>query len=355
MPDRRRERLPRRLFAEAWFFLRGLRVLVRPTLGLLVTGTLGATLLHLRGAAAVGAEPPTWGESFFASYALLMGEVGVELPMDPVAAAVLYLQPLVGILFLAEGVIKLGFTVFSKDDNTEAWVSILARSSHHHIILCGLGNVGYRILEELMRLGEQVFVIERRADAEFLDQARAIGAEVIIGDARTENLLRSLNVAEARAVIVATNDDLANLEIAMDIREMKVETPIVLRLFDQRLAQRVRGTLGIQVSLSTSQLAAPLFASAALTPGVVGTHRVGERLLVVVEVCVVPTGRLANRTVGELAAQGLTCVGLQVEGEPWVTQPPLDRTVEPYTRAQFLVDGAHAGRVRALNGDPVSS
>lgn len=350
MPVLRRERLLRRSVAETWFFLRGLRVLVRPTVGLLVTATLGATILHLRGAASPGTDAPTWGESYFASYALLLGEVGVALPMDPVAAAVLYIQPLVGILFLAEGVIKLGFTVFSKDDNTEAWVSILARSSRKHIILCGLGTVGFRILEELVRLGEHVFVVERRADAEFLERARALGAEVVIGDARTENLLRSLNVAEARSVIVATNDDLSNLEIAMDLREMKVEVPIILRLFDQRLAQRVRGTLGIQVSLSTSQLAAPLFACAALTPGVVGTLRVGERLLVVVEVCVSPTSRLANRTVADLAVLGLTCVGVQVEGEPWVTQPPLDRTIEPYTRAQFLVDGAEAGRVRELNG-----
>ncbi len=296
-------------------------------------------------------DAPTWGESFFASYALLLGEVGVALPHDPVAAAVLYIQPLVGILFLAEGIIKLGFTVFSKNDNTEAWVSILARTTRRHIIVCGLGNVGFRVVEELVRLGEQVFVIERRSDAEFLERARALGAEVIIGDARTENLLRSLNVAQARSVIVTTNDDLSNLEIAMDLREMKIEVPIVLRLFDQRLAQRVRGTLGIQVSLSTSQLAAPLFACTALTTGVVGALRVGERLLVVVEVCVTPAGRLANRTLAELSALGLTCVGLQTEGEPWVTQPPLDRRVDPYTRAQFLVDGANAARVQELNGD----
>ena len=351
MPRRARHPLLRRAYAETWFFFRGLRVLVRPTIGLLTTAVVGATILHARGAATPNGDGPTWAESFFASYALLLGEVGMALPMDPVAAAVLYLQPLVGILFLAEGVIKLGFTVFSKNDNTEAWVSILAQSSRNHIIVCGLGNVGFRIVEELIRLGELVFVVERRPDAEFLDRARALGAEVIIGDARTENLLRSLNVKAARSVIVATNDDLSNLEIAMDLREMAVEVPIVLRLFDQRLAQRVRGTLGIQVSLSTSQLAAPLFASAALTPGVVGTHRVGDRLLVVVEVCTTPTGRLANRTVGELAAQGLTCVGLQSEGEPWLTQPPHDHTVGPYVRAQFLVDGAHAGRVRALNGD----
>jgi voltage-gated potassium channel len=340
------ERRVRRTFAETWFFLRGLRVLVRPTFGLLATQLLGAAILK-----GWGDPSLTWPEAVFFSYTLLLGQVQPPLPVDPAAAAVLYLLPLLGILFLAEGVIKLGFTVFRKNENNEAWMSILARSSRQHIILCGLGTVGFRILEELVRLGEQVFVIERRADAEFLDRARALGAEIILGDARTENLVRSLNVEHARAVILATNDDLTNLEIAMDIREMKIETPIVLRLFDQRLAQKVRGTLGIQVSLSTSQLAAPLFASAALTPGVVGTHRVGDRLLVVVEVAVDPRGRLANRAVGEVCrAHQLTCVGVQREGERWVVQPDPDVVLEPYQRAQFLVEGARAGVVREVNG-----
>lgn len=343
------ERAARRVFAETWFFFRGARVLVRPTIGLLACAAGGATVLHVLGG--TGAQPPPgWPEAFFAAWFILLGELPVALPSHPLAAGVVYLLPLLGVLFLAEGVIKLGFTVFRKAENQEAWMSILARSQRSHIILCGLGTVGFRILQELVGLGEQVFVIERSGASAFLDRARELGAEIVVGDARTENLIRSLNVERAHAVIIATDDDLTNLEIAMDIREMKVAVPIVMRLFDHRLAAKVRHTLGIQVTLSTSQLAAPLFAAAALDPGVVGTHRVGGEIMVVVELEVNPAGRIANRTVAQLHGEhGISVVAMRDLDGTWQVQPSADTVIGPCTLTQFMLPGQRAGRVRELN------
>ena len=201
---------------------------------------------------------------------------------------------MVGIFLLAEGLIKVGITVFHKEEKQEVWMSILAKTSRDHIILCGLGTVGFRVLEELIDLGEQVFAIELDPDCPLLDQARQLGAEVIVGDARTRKMLHSLHIEAARAVIVATDDDLANLEIAMDVREIGKDVPIVMRLFDQRLAQKVRHALNIQVSFSTSRLAAPLLAAAALDNSVVGAHRVAGDVQVVLEITVAQGGPTAR-------------------------------------------------------------
>lgn len=345
---RRLERERRRVVAEVLFFLRGLRVLVRPTLGLLVTLALGTAVERHFGAPPGGANP-TWEEAAFGVWSLMLGEIGVELPESAVGQAAVYLLPLLGVLFVAEGVIKLGFTVFNKDEQSEAWMDILAHRSRQHVIVCGLGTVGYRVVEELLALGEQVFVVERKNDGEFIALAREKGAEVLVGDARTDNLLRSLNVEAARAVIVATNDDLANLEIAMDVREQHPHVPIVLRLYDQRLAQKVRTALNIQVSVSTSKLAAPLFASAALDPAVVGTHRVDDQLLVVVELAIAPASRLAGRTVGDVGREHLaTVVALKRPGEGWTLQPAPEDVLQPYALAQFLVPGQRAPELRGL-------
>lgn len=342
------ERRLRRAAAEARFFARGLRVLVRPTIGLALTMAVGTVVEHTFGAPP-GGEAPGWEEAAFIVWSLMLGEVGAELPADPVGQAALYLLPLVGVFFLAEGVIKLGLTVFNKDEQSEAWVSILAAQSRQHLVVCGLGTVGFRVVEELLALGEQVFVIERKPDGDYVELARERGAEVLIGDARTDNLLRSLNIAGARAVIVATNDDLANLEIAMDVREHYPHVPIVLRLYDQRLAQRVRASLNIQVSVSTSKLAAPLFASAALDPAVVGTHRVGDQLLVVVELSIGPTCALAGSTVGEVNRRhALSVIALRPPGEGWKLHPDPEARLEPYATAQFLLPGPRAGELRRL-------
>jgi uncharacterized protein with PhoU and TrkA domain len=97
-------------------------------------------------------------------------------------------------------------------------------------------------------------------------------------------------------------------------------------------------------------LAAPLFASAALDPAVVGTHRIGEHLLVVVDVTVDPRGRLANRTVGTLRAEhGLTVIGTSLDGTQWHLQPGSDEVVQPGDRLQVMVDGTRVAVVRELN------
>lgn len=335
--------------AEAIFLLRAVRALSLTALALVVVTVLGAVVQHVYGAQP-GHPPPSWEDAFFISYCLLLLEHLDRAPPHPLAQLVHYVQPFVGVLLVGEGLTKLGINLFRKQANARAWIEIMAKASRGHVILCGLGSVGFRILEELSAMQVPVFVVERNPDGAFVARARELGTEILIGDARAEGLLRSLNVLQARAVIVATDDDLANLEIAMDIREMSAQVPIVLRLFDQRLAQRVRATLGIEVSVSTSKLAAPLFATAALDRTVVNTHKVGDRTLVVMELRA--CGALAGRSAAELSRRhSLTVVGTTRGGSTWEVPPDPDRKLDPQDRIQVLVDGARIEEIRALGGE----
>jgi voltage-gated potassium channel len=347
-PSAQRRRLERRIrgwWAEVAFFARAMRVLVRPMGALFIAFVIGTVIERFWGAPPGGIQP-RWDEAMFTAYCLLMGEIGAPLPAVPWAQAVLYLMPLVGIVFVAEGVLKLGFTVFNKQQNAEEWIRIMADKSRGHVVVCGLGTVGFRVVEELVALDEQVFVIERNGDGEFIPRARELGVEVLVGDARTENYMRSLNIATARAVIIVTDDDLANLEIAMDVREIRADVPIIVRLFDQRLAQKVRQTMGIQVSLSTSMVAAPLFASAALDAHVVGTHRVGGKLLLVVELAVGP--RLSGGTTVTLTRDhGLTFVALSRNGA-WRTELAAEEAFASGDRLQVMVPSHRVAAARAL-------
>lgn len=319
----------RRAHAEARYFAYALRALRRPALGFALCWAVGTCVHHYWGAPAGGTNP-SWDEAAYAAYILLMGEVNTALPADPLAQAVLYLLPLLGILLVAEGAIKVGLTVFRKEENAEVWIDMLADSARNHIVLCGLGTVGYRTLEELLAMGEQVFVIEKDEKGEFVPIARERGAHVVIGDARQEQLIRSLNLRHAKAVIIATNDDLANLEIAMEVGEVAPHVNVVMRLFDQRLARRVKTTMNVDVSLSTSAVAAPILATAALDKRVVGAHRVGETLLLVVQLPVPPEHH--GQTVGQyVAATSFPVVALN--GSP----VPLGTSLTPQDVIQVLV------------------
>src|SRR5438094_331876 len=63
---------------------------------------------------------------------------------------------------------------------------------HHegHIVLCGLDGLGFRTLEELRRMGEEVVVISAPGE-QFVARARRQGISVIEGSYREEHVLRA--------------------------------------------------------------------------------------------------------------------------------------------------------------------
>lgn len=318
------------------------RVLARPLALFAAVVVLGAVIEH------EFAPQPSWSQAFFVSYTLMFLEHLASTPEHWVAQAMHYVQPLVGIVLVSEGVLRLGINLLDRDRNARIWVSAMAMSSKGHVIVCGLGSVGFRVAEELLGMGIPVFAVELDEKGAFVQKGREIGVHVVIGDARSENLLRELNVAQARAAIVATDDDLANLEIAMDVRELRRDVPIVMRLFDQKLANKVKAMLGVNVSVSTSRLAAPLFASAALDPSVVGTHRVGDTVLVVVQVALGATSSLRGRTFGELAGMGMTVIAVRKPEGAWELAPRPDRWFTEGEQLQILVPSTRVEELHRL-------
>jgi Trk K+ transport system NAD-binding subunit len=271
-----------------------------------------------------------------------------ETPPHPLAQLAHYGQPVLGVLLLSEGLLRLGVQLLDRDRNQRIWVKLMASTTSGHVILCGLGSVGYRIAEELLGMGMEVYAIEKDEHGPFVARARAAGVHVLPGDARQENLLAELHVKRARAVIAATDDDLVNLEIAMDVRELAPGQRVVVRLFDQKLAEKVRSVLGIEASVSTSRLAAPLFASAALDPCVVGTHRVGDTVLLVVQLKITARSPLRGKALGALAGLGLTAIAVRRAGAAWDTTPATDRVLTEGEEVQVMVPSRRLAEVQAF-------
>ncbi|MBV8063239.1 MAG: NAD-binding protein, partial [Nevskia sp.] len=48
-----------------------------------------------------------------------------------------------------------------------------------HLVLCGLGPLGVRVMEKLVALGESIVVVERNAENKFIEHARALDVPVI--------------------------------------------------------------------------------------------------------------------------------------------------------------------------------
>jgi len=171
-----------------------------------------------------------------------------------------------------------------------------------HIIVCGLGNVGFRVVQELHRQGERVVVIERTRDSPLIPTARRLGVAVIVGDSTVAEVLRQAHTAKATAVVAATSNELVNLEIALLARELNPHQRVVLRMTDPNLAQTLREAANVRLAVSIPDLAAPAFLAALLGDRVRGVFLVAGRLLVAVEVVVTADdGLLAGQPVRGLA------------------------------------------------------
>lgn len=132
-----------------------------------------------------------------------------------------------------------------------------------HLVICGLGHVGFRILELLDTLGEPCAVIAREVRSEWRESVEAKALCVVEGDARAESCLRAAGIANARAALIVTDSDLTNIEIALDIQRLNPNCALILRVFDRHLADRIQREKGVCNVLSPALLTAPVFVAAA--------------------------------------------------------------------------------------------
>jgi Trk K+ transport system NAD-binding subunit len=153
-----------------------------------------------------------------------------------------------------------------------------------HVIVAGLGSVGTRVLGQLHDLGIDVVAVDKSPDAAGLPLARRLGVPVVIGETHREETLRAAGIATSRALVSVTDSDIANLETALNARELAAGPRIVVRLYDDDLAARVQAAINNTVSRSTSYLAAPEFAAAVLDHQVLRSIAVGRHVLLMAEV-----------------------------------------------------------------------
>jgi Trk K+ transport system NAD-binding subunit len=155
-----------------------------------------------------------------------------------------------------------------------------------HFVICGLGNVGYRVVEEFVKADERVAVVEQRADNTLVAMCRSKGVPVVIGDATMIDTLRQARTDTARAVISCTENDLANLEIALLVTEMNPKQRVVVRLGDSTLAETIRQAANVRLALSVPDLAAPAFVAGLFGDRVQVMFQVSGQMLTVLELAI---------------------------------------------------------------------
>jgi TrkA-N domain/Ion channel len=125
----------------------------------------------------------------------------------------------------------------------------------NHIVVCGLGRLGHFIVQELLQKNEQVIVIEKDENSPHIDYCRQAGAHVYVGDGRLPNVLDDVNITKAKALVSVISNDALNLEIGLNARSLQHNIRLVLRIFDEQMADKIRDILNIHLTLSASAIA----------------------------------------------------------------------------------------------------
>src|SRR6476469_4122507 len=235
-PHARRRRDPRTIY----LFARRLVREFRWTLALLMMAVLLlGTLYAVTPLAALGGHRPDPFASFFSAWMALFAQT--LLPAERWYLEILCgVYPLLGFGLVGEGVVRIGMLILSKERGEKEWMTVMASTYRDHVVLCGLGHLGFRILGQLLATKEAVVALEKDANARFLGDAKATGVPVLVRDMQEDQAL-------------------------VDARVMNPKSRGSMRLFDQRMADKFKEAALIDEAFSPAALAAPIVAEMALT------------------------------------------------------------------------------------------
>lgn len=232
-------------------------------------------------------RPQGLPEALYETLKLMTLQSDLAFPRgDLFGELIFFLTPLLGLALIFQSVLNFGRLLLDKGSRREAWQVALASTYRDHVIVCGLGRVGLRIVTQLHAAGYDAVVIERDWNSEFVSRVLNLGVPIVLGDAREPNTLRQAGIRHARAVVATINDDLLNVEIALGARAVHPNIRVVLRVFNEELDRNLERTLGSNSAFSVSLVAAPTCAAATASRDIdyaltIGSYQLGVAQIVV--------------------------------------------------------------------------
>jgi Trk K+ transport system NAD-binding subunit len=260
---------------------------------------IGGGLLYGLLARAAGEPLSSALEAIYRALSLVFLQSPGDFPRAWHLQAFYFVMPVVGLGILAQGLTEFGVLLFNRRARSKEWEMAVASTHSDHIVLVGLGHLGYRVVKQLHEMEQDVVVIEAKPDAETVSGARAMGVPVLHDDARRDAALEAAGIRKARALVLCTQNDTLNLQIAVKARSLNPAIQVVVRIFDDDFAQALQKQFDFK-ALSATGMAAPTFAAAAAGVDITKPITVEGQALSLARLEVPVGSRLAGRAVGDV-------------------------------------------------------
>lgn len=227
-----------------------------------------------------------YAESLYEAFRLLTLQSDLRFPADALGIALFFLVPVLGLALILDSVFRFGRLLLDKSGRREAWQVALASTYQNHVLVCGIGRVGWRVVTQLLATGYDVVAIEKTWSSEFVARALGLKVPVVLGDAREAHVLQQAGIERARAMVVCIDADLVNVEVGLRAHSIRPDLRVILRVFNDDLDRNLEETFGRNTVFSASALAAPTYAAAAVSRDVRYVFPIGETQVGVSELVV---------------------------------------------------------------------
>lgn len=107
-----------------------------------------------------------------------------------------------------------------------------------HVIVCGYGRMGKRLVEDLRKEDLPLVVID--SDPNAVSEAVAEGILCVLGDATDETLLESVGIRQAKTLVASLPSDADSVFITLTARDLNPTLLIVARAEQQTTEKKLR-------------------------------------------------------------------------------------------------------------------
>ena len=206
----------------------------------------------------------------------------------------------------------------------------------NHTIICGAGDTGYHVIEELLSIGSPLVIVDAHLDRvqRILAQHPSEIIPYVIGQAADDDVLAKAGLERAQGLVVTLPDDRDNLFITVTARLANPKLRIVVRGSGAADEKRLRRA-GADSVVSPSRIGAMRMASEIARPQVVSfidnMLRASDKTLRIEEIPLDDTCSLVGKALRDtdLRSSDLLVLAIRdTNGEHFLYNPPPEQILE---------------------------
>ena len=148
----------------------------------------------------------------------------------------------------------------------------------NHIVIIGLGRVGQQVAHLLQSLKQSLLGVSFNLN---IDTSVLPSVPLIIG--KNKQTLVQANLAQAKSIVVVTDDDILNLEVALMTQSINPHCNLVIRTTGQHLSTTLAQLLPQAQIIALDEVAAEAFAGAAFGENILNLFRFCNQTILVTE------------------------------------------------------------------------